>query len=65
MPSERMQRQLERLLDEAEKAISDLDWAQARNRAMAALSLDPQNVDAIAYLAAADAALLLALVCFL
>ena len=54
MPSERVQRQIDQLLTEAEQAIRDLDWATVSARAEAALSLDRENGDAQAYLAAAE-----------
>ncbi len=53
MPSERVQRQIDRLLDEAESALAEGKWDVARVRAEAALRLDPANSDAKAYLAAA------------
>src|SRR3989442_188404 len=57
MTSERLQRQIERLLDEAADAISRDDWAAVLQRASAALAFDPDNTDAKAYLAAAQQAL--------
>jgi tetratricopeptide (TPR) repeat protein len=54
MPSERVQRQIDRLLDEAEDAIRRLDWPTVRDRATAALALDHENADALTYLASAD-----------
>ena len=53
MISERMQRQIDRLLDEAEEAVSKLDWGVVRDRARAVLGLDPANRHAVAYLDAA------------
>ena len=53
MPSERIQRQIDRYLDEAEQAVTSLDWDLVRARAEAVLGLDPNNSDALAYLAAA------------
>ena len=52
MPSERVQRQIDRLLDEAEAAITGLDWVAVGERAQAVLRLDPENQDATSYLAA-------------
>lgn len=49
MPSERIQRQIDRLLDEAEAALAQLDWATVRARAEAALALDPENGDAVTF----------------
>src|SRR5487761_1551632 len=53
MPSERIQRQIDRLLDEADEAAVCLEWAMVRDRALAALRFDPGNADAQAYLTAA------------
>ena len=54
MASERVQRQIDSLLDEAEAAISQFDWEKVRQCAQAVLRLDPENTDALFYLAAAD-----------
>ncbi|HZT06065.1 MAG TPA: serine/threonine-protein kinase, partial [Chloroflexota bacterium] len=54
MPSERIQRQIDRLLDEADDAVRRDDWATVLQRAQAALRLDPENEDALTYLAAAS-----------
>jgi hypothetical protein len=43
MPTERVQRQIDRLLDEAEEAVRRNEWLIARQRAQAALDLDPDN----------------------
>src|SRR5207244_1977422 len=51
--SDRMLRQLERLLDQAEEATDRGDWATVRDRAEAVLRVDPQNHDALSYLAMA------------
>src|SRR5207253_3438475 len=53
MPSERVQRQIDRLLDEAERAMAERDWAVVEARCEAVLRLDAQNSDAATYLAAA------------
>jgi class 3 adenylate cyclase/predicted ATPase len=53
MPSERFQRQIDRLLDEAEQAIAASEWGLVRARCEQVLRLDPDNADARAYLAAA------------
>ena len=53
MASERVQRQIDRLLDEAETAMASLDWETVARRAQAALALDEDNADAQTYLAAA------------
>ena len=57
MESERLKRQIDRLLNEAEEAISQLDWATVRARAQAVLVYDPDNVDALAFLTGAERAL--------
>jgi len=56
MPSERVQRKIDQLLEEAEKAIDAGDWPFVRARSEQALALDPENADAAGYLAAADRA---------
>jgi class 3 adenylate cyclase len=53
MPSERIQRQINRLLDEAEAAVARLDWDAVRAQADAVLALDPENADARTFLDAA------------
>ena len=53
MPSERMQRQIDGLLDEAEAAVRALDWQTVRDRTEAVLRLDPDNQDASSLLEAA------------
>ncbi|MEE8159872.1 MAG: adenylate/guanylate cyclase domain-containing protein, partial [Dehalococcoidia bacterium] len=57
MASERVQRQVDRLLDEAEEAITNDDWATVSSRAKAVLAIDPDNNDGQAYLAASVRAL--------
>ena len=57
MVSDRVQRQIDRLLDEAEAAITQSDWALARDRSQNVIALDTENADALAYLAAAGRAL--------
>ena len=54
MPSERVQRQIERLLDQAEAALALRDWAAVRAAAEDALRLDPGNQDALAFSEAAN-----------
>ena len=43
MASNRLQRQIERLLDEAEQALTDRDWDVVRLRARDVLAFDPEN----------------------
>jgi predicted ATPase/class 3 adenylate cyclase len=54
MPTERIQRQIDRLLDETEAALAQRDWARVRTVASDVLRLDPDNADAQEFLAAAD-----------
>ena len=54
MPSERVQRQIDRLLDEAEQASAERNWALVRERCEHVLTFDPENEDALALLAAAE-----------
>lgn len=57
MPSERVQRQIDRLLDEAEQASAKKDWAAVADRAQHALTFDPSNEDALELLEVAKRAL--------
>jgi hypothetical protein len=57
MPTERIRKRIDQLLDEVDQAIARLDWTEARDRALAVLALDPENHEASSYLAAADRAL--------
>ena len=57
MPSDRIQRQVDRLLDEIEAAVSDLNWEVVRDKAHAVLAFNPDNSDALAFQAAAKRAL--------
>ncbi len=54
MPSERIQRRIDSLLDEADEAAAENNWATVSARAQAALTFDPDNGDALEYLAAAE-----------
>ena len=49
-----MQRQIERLLDKAEAAVAERDWAVVRDRCEHVLTLDPDNTDALDLRAAAE-----------
>jgi hypothetical protein len=55
--TERIQRHVERLLAEAEEALSQLAWDDVLVRAEGALALDPENADASGLIAAARRAL--------
>ncbi len=54
MPSERVQRQIDALLDRAEEAVTAMDWAQARDASLSVLVADPDNEDAKTFLAMAE-----------
>ena len=54
MASERLQRQIERLLDEADHAITSEDWLTVASRARSVLRIDPENSDALSYLAISE-----------
>ncbi|MDP6823551.1 MAG: protein kinase [Dehalococcoidia bacterium] len=56
MPSERVQRRIDRLLDDAEEAADRHDWDAVAEYARTALSADPANVDALTFQDMADAA---------
>ena len=43
MASERIQRRIDILLDEADKAIAGSDWSAVRDRAKNVLALDPSG----------------------
>ena len=53
MPSERIQRRIEALLDEADEAAAEPHWDRVRELADGVLRLDPENEDARAFLDAA------------
>ena len=54
MASERIQRRIDGFLDEAEDATARYDWDAVREAAQAVLRLDPDNGDALTFLAAAN-----------
>jgi hypothetical protein len=47
--SKRIQRRIEQLLDEADRAMTRLDWQTVNERALAVLAADPTNADGLAY----------------
>ena len=49
MPTERQQRQIDRLLDEIEEALEQRDWAGVEARCEVVLAIEPENADALAY----------------
>ena len=57
MASERIQRQIDLLLEQIEQEASQLNWDGVRERAQAVLAYDPENEDGLAFLAAAERAL--------
>ena len=57
MSSERFQRQIERLLDEAEAAVFVFDWEKVRQCSQAVLAIDPENADGLTFLATVERAL--------
>jgi serine/threonine protein kinase/tetratricopeptide (TPR) repeat protein len=57
MLSDRTRRHIERLLDEADKAIERRDWTATLAHAQDVLAFDPENADGKAILAAAERAL--------
>ena len=54
MTSERVQRRIDRLLDETEAAVDREDWQAAHDLVRRVLLLDPENKDALAYQAIAE-----------
>ena len=54
MVSERIHRQIERLLDEAEQTVESGQWDVVRARAETISALDPKNADALTFSAAAE-----------
>jgi hypothetical protein len=53
MPSERVQRRIDRLLDQAEEAVDALDWERVREVSESVLVMDAGNEDASSFLAVA------------
>ena len=60
MVSERFQRRVERLLDEADQAIARYGWEAVRHAARAGFAIDSENSDGLAFLATVERALGLA-----
>ena len=54
VPGARIQRQIDRLLDEAEEASARRDWAGVLEFAKHALTFDPENADALALVVVAE-----------
>jgi len=57
MTSDRFQRRIDRLLDQIDEAVDQINWTVVRDRTQTVLTLDPCNADAINFLAAAERAL--------
>ena len=57
MLSDRIQRQIDRLVDQADQAIALRQWEELRATCEVVLNLDPDNSDAAGYLALADKSL--------
>jgi hypothetical protein len=57
MASERIRRQIERLLDEADQAVTKRDWPTVRECAHDILNLEPENREATIFLADREYAL--------
>lgn len=55
MASERLLRRLERLVDESEEAITQLDWAVVQARTQVVLAINSENRDGSDFLATAPA----------
>ena len=47
MASERIQRHIDNLLDEADQAVAYEDWPTVASRARAVLRMDPENSDGL------------------
>ena len=56
LPSERVHRRIDSLLDEAEQAIATNDWDVVLDRVRSVLALEPENSDAVFYRDAAERA---------
>ena len=54
MASERRQRRIDRLLDQLEEAVDQLNWERVHELAGAVVDLDPENIDAQQFLAASE-----------
>lgn len=53
MPSERLQRQIDRLLDQVESSAGEESWDRVRELCHRVLAIDPENGDAKGFLAMA------------
>jgi len=57
MASEHVQRRINLLLDEADLAVANSEWGLVLDRAKNVLAFDPENQDALTFIAAAERAL--------
>ena len=57
MASDRIQRRIDLLLDEADGAVGNSEWDLVLDRAKNVLAFDPENQEALSYLSAAERAL--------
>ena len=53
MPSERVQRRIDSLLDQAEEAVDGLQWDRVREISLSVLAADPDNEDGKTFLSMA------------
>ena len=56
MPSERIQRRIDAFLDQAEAASDASAWDEVAEKARAVLGIDPENEDALAFIAMVQSA---------
>ena len=49
MPTERVQRRIDRLLDQAEEAADEREWKSVLESVAGVLALDPENEDALSF----------------
>ncbi len=54
MASERIQRQIDRLLDEAAEAVAQGDWELVRDCSQKVLVVEPENQEALTFMAIAE-----------
>ena len=54
MPSERVQRRIDKLLDQAEESAESQDWDDVRKNSLSVLAVDADNEDAKSFLAMAE-----------
>ena len=57
MASDRIQRRIDRLLDQAEEAADESNWQRVRELSQNILAFDPENTDGLGFLAAAERSL--------